>query len=67
MDKKVFLKWLEELDKTEKEQIDTFNRYQNEHPEITEWNHFFERLKDEFIQEMQIEKSRVSKLLNQLK
>ena len=58
------LKWLEELEKTEKEQIDTFDKYQKEHPELIEWNHFFERLKNEFIQEMQNEKIRISKLIN---
>jgi len=64
MDKKVFLKWLEELEKTEKEQIDTFNRYQKEHPELDEWTQFFERLKNEFKQEMQNEKIRISELIN---
>lgn len=67
MDKEVLLKWLKELDKTEKEQIETYNRYQKEHPELIEWNLFFERLKKEFKQEMQKEKSRVTKLLNQTK
>jgi DNA/RNA-binding domain of Phe-tRNA-synthetase-like protein len=53
MDREVFLKWLEELDKAEKEQIETFNRYQREHPEITEWDQFFERLKADFKREIQ--------------
>ena len=65
MDKKVFLKWLEELDKTEKEQIEIFKRYQNQHPEFTEWDKFFERLKADFKREIQKEKKRVTKLLNQ--
>jgi hypothetical protein len=64
MDKKVFLKWLEELEKTEKEQIDTYNRYQKEHPELDEWIQFFDRLKNEFKQEMQNEKIRISELIN---
>lgn len=59
MDKEVFLKWLEELNKAEKEQIDTFDKCQKEHPELIEWNHFFERLKNEFIQEMKNEKIRI--------
>jgi len=64
MDKEVFLKWLTELEKTEKEQIDTFDKYQKEHPELIEWNQFFERLKNEFMKEMQNEKIRISKLIN---
>ncbi|MBC8147642.1 MAG: hypothetical protein H8E98_06625 [Bacteroidetes bacterium] len=64
MEKEVLLKWLTELEKTEKEQIDTFDKYQKEHPELIEWNQFFERLKNEFIQEMQNEKIRISKLIN---
>lgn len=67
MEKEVLLKWLIELEKTEKEQIDTFDKYQKEHPELIEWNQFFERLKNEFIQEMQNEKIRVSKLINKNK
>jgi len=67
MDKEVFLKWLEELDKAEKEQIETFSRYQREHPEITEWDQFFEGLKADFKREMQKEKNHVTKLLNQTK
>lgn len=64
MEKEELLKWLTELEKTEKEQIDTFDKYQKEHPELVEWNQFFERLKNEFIQEMQNEKIRISKLIN---
>ena len=41
MEKEVLLKWLTELEKTEKEQIDTFDKYQKEHPELIEWNQFF--------------------------
>ena len=67
MEKEVLLKWLTELEKTEKEQIDTFDKYQKEHPELIEWNQFFERLKEEFKCEMQKEKLRVTKLLNQIK
>lgn len=67
MDKKALLRWLEELKKAEKEQIDTFNRYQEENPEFTEWNQFFEHLKKEFKREMQKEKSRVTKLIDQIK
>jgi len=64
MEKEVFLKWIEELEKTEKEQIDTFDRYQKEHSELDEWSQFFARLKNEFKQEMHKEKERVTKLLN---
>lgn len=53
MEKEVLLKWLTELEKTEKEQIGTFDKYQKEHPELIEWNQFFERLKEEFKREMQ--------------
>lgn len=67
MEKEVFLKWLKELENAEKEQIETYNRYQKEHPEFIEWDQFFERLKEEFMREMQKEKSRVTKLLNQVK
>jgi len=67
MDKQVFLKWLEKLAKAEKEQIETFNRYQREQPEITEWEQFFERLKADFKREIQKEKNRVTKLLNETK
>jgi len=67
MEKEVLLKWLTELEKTEEEQIDTFDKYQKEHPELIEWNQFFERLKEEFKREMQKEKLRVTKLLNQIK
>ena len=63
MEKEVILKWLEELEKTEREQIETFNKYQKEHPEFTEWNKFFEHLKEKFKREIQKEKSRVTKLL----
>jgi len=67
MDKKELLRWLEELKKAEKEQIDTFDKYQKENPEFTEWTRFFEHLKEEFKREMQKEKSRITKLLNQIK
>jgi hypothetical protein len=67
MEKEELLKWLTELEKTEKEQIDTFDKYQKEHPEIFEWDQFFEGLKADFKREMQKEKNRVTKLLNQTK
>lgn len=67
MEEEVFIKYLEELVKAEKEQLEILDRYQKKHPELVEWTQFFKRLKNEFRQEMQNEKIRISKSFNRNK
>lgn len=61
MEKRDISKWLNDLDKVLAEQLNTFNKYKNEHPYDIEWNNFFDNRIKEFNEEIEAEKKRIKK------
>jgi preprotein translocase subunit SecA len=54
-------KWIEEIDKVINEQTKIFDKYEKVILENKEWVDYFQKMKYEFIEEMEKEKTRIKK------
>jgi len=54
-------KWIDDIDKIINEQIKIFDKYANENHDNQELLNYFQKMKKEFIQELEKEKIRIKK------